>query len=101
MNNTNQVLVTVRPVGDWIKTTEKAVASGASVCLQTLGFEEHIEELWNHYLAKFRTGIFAVSCKDFKTAKALQAIAELNGSALTRSLRVIIPWHRVSREQIV
>jgi acyl transferase domain-containing protein/NAD(P)H-dependent flavin oxidoreductase YrpB (nitropropane dioxygenase family)/acyl carrier protein len=101
MNNTNQVLVTVRPVGDWIKTTEKAVASGASVCLQAFGFEEHIEELWNQCLAKFRTGIFAVSCKDFKTAKALQAIAELNGSALTRSLRVIIPWHRVSREQIV
>ena len=101
MNRTNQVLVTVRPVGDWIKTIEKAVASGASVCLHSFGFEEHIQELWNQCLAKFRKGIFAVFCKDFNTAKALQAMAELNDPSLTKPLRVIIPWHQVSREQIV
>lgn len=101
MNNTNQILVTVRPVGDWVKASERVVAAGASVCLQSFGFEEHIEELWNQYLTKFSTGIFAVSCKDFKTAKTLKSLADVNKSASIQSLRVIVPWNRVSQDQVV
>ena len=51
MNTTNQVLVTVRPFGDWVRSSERVLAAGATLCLETFGFEDHIEELWNQGLS--------------------------------------------------
>lgn len=101
MNTTNRVLVRVRPLGNWLKVSEKAIAAGASVCLDSFGFEHQIEEIWKKYLLKFRSGLFAVSCNDFATANVLQTVTQRTQAPLKDLLRVIVPLNRFTREQVL
>lgn len=101
MKNSNQVFVTIRPIGDWLKACEKVVAAGASICFESFGFEHQLEKIWKQYLIRFRTGIFAVSCNSFETAKVLQELTRELEVPSSSPLRAIIPWHRISREQAI
>jgi acyl transferase domain-containing protein/NAD(P)H-dependent flavin oxidoreductase YrpB (nitropropane dioxygenase family) len=100
MNTTNQVLVTVRPFGDWVATSERVLAAGATLCLETFGFEDHIEELWNRGLSQLISRISFVSCRDFSVAQTILSLVTAQQAASVQSPRVIIPWSKVTHDQL-
>ena len=100
MNTTNQVLVTVRPFGDWVRSSERVLAAGATLCLETFGFEDHIEELWNQGLSLLISRISFVSCRDFSVAQSILSLVEGQQSNAAQLPRVIIPWSKVTHDQL-
>lgn len=100
MNTTNQVLVTVRPFGDWVRSSERVLAAGATLCLESFGFEDHIEELWNQGLSLLISRISFVSCRDFSVAQSILSLVEGQQANAAQSPRVIIPWSKVTHDQL-